>query len=151
MFWAEIWKISEFFIWKFSFFVVKFSVYLNGQVFVMYLNVRSRNPKIIKWEKQPALTDLSSRSCHFFFYIYLNLSLGTAFTAKSHVGSAKTQINLHIIAVWSESSLGILWVAKEAKYLHAASEDSDQTVRMRRLIWLFAGCTGKIVGNALDH
>ena len=34
-FWAEIWIISEFFIWKFSFFVVKFSIYLNRHVFVM--------------------------------------------------------------------------------------------------------------------
>ena len=37
MFWAEIWKISEFFIWKILFFlVVKFSVYLNRRVFVMH-------------------------------------------------------------------------------------------------------------------
>ena len=35
MFWAEIWKISEFFIGKFSFLVVKFSAYLNRHVFVM--------------------------------------------------------------------------------------------------------------------
>ena len=36
MFWAEIWKISEFFIWKIAIFlVVKFSVYLNRRVFVM--------------------------------------------------------------------------------------------------------------------
>ena len=39
MFSAEIWKISEFFIWNFSFvfffFVVKSSVYLNRHVFVM--------------------------------------------------------------------------------------------------------------------
>ena len=36
MFWAEIWKISEFFIWKFSiFFGGKISVYLNRRVFVM--------------------------------------------------------------------------------------------------------------------
>ena len=36
MFWAEIWKISEFFIWNFHvFLVVKFSVYLNRHVFVM--------------------------------------------------------------------------------------------------------------------
>ena len=33
MFWAEIWKISEFFI--FHFWVVKFSIYLNRRVFVM--------------------------------------------------------------------------------------------------------------------
>ena len=35
MFRAEIWKISEFFIWKFSVFEVKFSIYLNRRVFVM--------------------------------------------------------------------------------------------------------------------
>ena len=36
MFWAEIRKISEFFIWKFSFFlVIKYSIYLNRRVFVM--------------------------------------------------------------------------------------------------------------------
>ena len=36
MFWAEIWKISEFFHLKtFQFFVVKFSIYLNRRVFVM--------------------------------------------------------------------------------------------------------------------
>ena len=34
MFWAEIWKISESFIWKFSFLVVKFSLDLNRHVFV---------------------------------------------------------------------------------------------------------------------
>ena len=35
MFWAQIWKISEFIIWKFSVFVVKFSIYLKRRVFVM--------------------------------------------------------------------------------------------------------------------
>ena len=36
MFWAEIWKISEFCIWKLSgFLVVKLSIYLNRHVFVM--------------------------------------------------------------------------------------------------------------------
>ena len=36
-FWAEIWKVLEFFIWKFSFLVIKFAVYLNRHVFVMAL------------------------------------------------------------------------------------------------------------------
>ena len=35
MFWAEIWKISEFFIWKFSVFGSEISIYLNRRVFVM--------------------------------------------------------------------------------------------------------------------
>ena len=37
MFWAEIWKISHIFIWKFSVFDVEFSIYLNRRVFVMDL------------------------------------------------------------------------------------------------------------------
>ena len=34
-----------------------------------------------------------------------------------------------------------LWVAKDPRFLHADSEDSDQTGRMPRLIWVFAGRT----------
>ena len=33
------------------------------------------------------------------------------------------------------------WVAKDPSFLHANSEDSDQTGRMPRLIWVFAGRT----------
>ena len=33
-----------------------------------------------------------------------------------------------------ESSLCAFWIAKDAKFLHADNEDSDQTVRLRRLI-----------------
>ena len=36
-FWAEIWKISAFFSENFHFLVVKFSVYLNRHVFLMFL------------------------------------------------------------------------------------------------------------------
>ena len=54
---------------------------------------------------------------------------------------AKTQIRLGIRPTWPESSLCIQWVAKDQSFLHADSEDSDQTGRMPRLIWVFAGCT----------
>ena len=43
---------------------------------------------------------------------------------------AKTQIRLGICPVWSESSLCAQWVAKDPSFLHADSEDSDQTGRM---------------------
>ena len=35
MFWAGIWKISDFFISNFPFLVVKFAIYLNRRVFIM--------------------------------------------------------------------------------------------------------------------
>ena len=40
-----------------------------------------------------------------------------------------------------QSSLCAQWVAKDQSFLHADSEDSDQTSRMPRLSRVFAGCT----------
>ena len=67
-------------------------------------------------------------------------------TNKVSVRPAKTQISLGIRPVWSESSLCAQWVAKDPSFLHADSEDSDQTGRMPRLIWVFAGRTCHFVG-----
>ena len=55
-----------------------------------------------------------------------------------NVRPAKTQISLGIRPVWSESSLCTQWAAKEPRFLHEDSEDSDQTERMSRLIWVLA-------------
>ena len=62
-------------------------------------------------------------------------------TNKVTVRPAKTQTSLDIRPVWSESSLCAQWVAKDPSFLHADSEDSDQTGWMSRLIWVFAGRT----------
>ena len=51
-------------------------------------------------------------------------------TNKVSVRPAKTQISLGIRPVWSESSLCTQWVTKDSSFLHADSEDSDQTGRM---------------------
>ena len=57
------------------------------------------------------------------------------------VRPAKTQIRLDICPVWSESSLSA-WRKLGPLATHRAhSEDSDQTERMPRLIWVFAGRT----------
>ena len=48
--------------------------------------------------------------------------------------------------VWSESSLCTSWVAKDSLLLHSDSKYSDQTGRMPRLIRVFAGQTGHLVG-----
>ena len=66
-------------------------------------------------------------------------------TNKIRVIPAKTQISLGICLVWSESSLCIQWVAKDPRFPHADSEDSDQTGRMPRLIWVFAGWTATLL------
>ena len=58
---------------------------------------------------------------------------------------AKSQISLGIRPVWSESSLCAQLVVKSPMFLHADSNDSDQTGHPPRL-WVFAGCTGNFVG-----
>ena len=62
-------------------------------------------------------------------------------TNKVTVRPAKIQTSLGFSPVWLESSLSAQWVAKDPGCLHADSEDSDQTGRMPRLIWVFAGRT----------
>ena len=52
---------------------------------------------------------------------------------RRYLRRAKIQISVRIRAGWSESSLGAFWIAKDAKFLNAGSEDSDQKARMRRL------------------
>ena len=53
---------------------------------------------------------------------------------------AKTQISLGIRPVLSVFAVR-LRIAKDPSFLHADSEDSDQTGRMPRLIWVFAART----------
>ena len=67
-------------------------------------------------------------------------------TNKMTVHPAKTQISLGFRPVWSESSLCAQLVAKDQIFLHADSEGSDQTGRMPKLIWVFAGRTCHFVG-----
>ena len=64
---------------------------------------------------------------------------------KWHVRPAKSQISLGIRPVWSVSSLCTQWIAKDTSFLHADSEDSDQTGRMPRLSWVFAGRTATLL------
>ena len=60
-------------------------------------------------------------------------------TIEWHVRPAKTQISLGIRLDWSESSLSALRKLGSLATHWVHSEDSDQTGRMPRLIWLFVG------------
>ena len=61
--------------------------------------------------------------------------------AVGHVRPANIQISLRIPAVGLESSLCVFRLAKDATFLHADNEDSNQTARMRKLILVFVGHT----------
>ena len=66
-------------------------------------------------------------------------------TKNMSVRPAKTQISLGIRPVWSESSLSA-WRKLGPLATHwVHSKDSDQTRRMPRLIWVFAGRTATLL------
>ena len=74
-----------------------------------------------------------------------NLSHLMTKPTKWHVRPAKTQISLGIHPVWSESSMSACRKLGSPATHWAHSEDSDQTGRMPRLIWVFAGRTGFVM------
>ena len=86
--------------------------------------------------------------CDVLLCICINTIWATSWQnlTKWHVRPAKTRNSLGICPVWSEISLCTQWVAKDPRFLHGDSEDSDQTGRMPRLIWVFAGHTCHFVG-----
>ena len=51
-----------------------------------------------------------------------------------HVHQAMIQISICFRIVESESSLGAIWIAKDAMFLQTDNEDFDQTTRIRRRI-----------------
>ena len=85
--------------------------------------------------------------CHILYssaewhHFRQNIWATTWQTNKMSVRLAKTQISLgpsSLISVFVCPQ----WVAKTPSFLHADSEDSDQTARMSRLIWVFDDQTG---------
>ena len=65
---------------------------------------------------------------------------------KWSVHPTKTQISLSVRPVWSEPLLSVWRKLGSLPTYWAHSEDSDQTGRMPRLIWVFAGRTCHFVG-----
>ena len=74
--------------------------------------------------------------------------IGWAMTKPTnwHVPPAKTQVNLGIRPIWSEFSLSAWKTVRFLATHKADSEDSDQTGRTPRLIWVLAGRTCHSVG-----
>ena len=74
---------------------------------------------------------------------------GTEFSVKRTIQPQYDKINnLHLrpSTQSDQSSLCPLRVAKDPRFLHADSEDSNQTGRTPRLVWVFAGRTCHFVG-----
>ena len=76
---------------------------------------------------------------------YQEMSRNVRKRTIGHVRAAKIQISLCNQTVLSQSSIGAFWTDKETACIHANTEDSNQTARMRRLIWFFDGHTSQKV------
>ena len=116
--WNEPYSLGDFLLSKFQ--------------WLLDVQTYEHNVLILPWR----LSDFHVR-CH----IHEEIESRHDKTNKMTVRPAKTQISMGIRLVWSESSLCAQWVAKDPRFLHADSEDSDQTGQMPRLIWVFAGRT----------
>ena len=86
------------------------------------------------------------RLCWLIGSYAINMSQHRTKSTKRPVWWANTPVSLCIQPAWLGFSLILLWIACRLKKAHAISEDSDQTARMRSLIWVFAGRTRLIVG-----
>ena len=134
----------------------------------VYIHVSCMNVHVCEWMNQSIhCTEQECRNklitwmllivYHIFFFLCISWNHHSVLiiaaskepphdkTNKMTVRPAKTQISLGIHPVWSESSLCAQWVAKDRSFLHADSEDSDQTGQMPRLIWVFAGRTATLL------
>ena len=109
----------------------------TSSLFFSFITVRQNSC----WKSFSTYWTIVSTICHFAQSLACTSEPGHNKTNKMSVRPVKTQISLDICPVWSESSLCIQWVAKDLSFLHADSEDSDQTGWMPRLIWVFAGHT----------
>ena len=99
------------------------------------------------WQNQQNVCALSKDSDHLPSLIRVfAVCSGYLRIQAFFMRTTKTLIRLGIRPVWSESSLRAQWVSKDRSFLHADSEDSDQTGRMPSLIWVFAGRTCHFVG-----
>ena len=120
--------------------------FTNTSITVKHLLIKNKN---ISQSKSSLLI------WHYMSYLFLfkhtaaslgNISRLMTKPTQWHVRPAKTQISLGFHPVWAESSLCAHWVAKDPSFLHADNEDSDQTRRMPRLIWVFAERTCHFAG-----
>ena len=129
LWWGSHQKIAKGRYFPFSYLCKKYIISINGILaFCSYVIMNSQTP-ILGWYYS------SKTYIHAIWINFFNELL------------RKTQISLGIRPVWSESLLCAQMVAKGSVLLQADSGDSDQTGRMRRLIWVFAGRTVKIHGN----
>ena len=83
--------------------------------------------------------------------VHFSLGRGTAFSTIFHVRWAKIQIRVCVRAVRSKSSLSALRRFESLATKRMTCRYSDQTVRMRRLIWVFARRTWNLIWNVVPR
>ena len=98
MFWAELWKISEFLSEHFQFFEVKFSIYWNRRVFIMSLH-NPHEETLTHWLTKLRLMKIQINAQADLNLRWAHMSLGTFSDVGSNgyepVGS--NNITIHVM------------------------------------------------------
>ena len=85
-------------------------------------------------------------TCYFVGFVMLQLFWDLLLECNKYLSHLMTKPKKwSVCPAKTQISLGIRW-AKDPSFLHADSEDTDQTGWMPRLIWVFAGHTCHFVG-----
>ena len=96
----------------------------------------------------PVMTTIAVPPC--WPLIPYHLSWDTAFPSRLHMRTARTQTAC-AFAQSDQSRRRALCGLPRSQSILSRTVKTDQIVRVRRLIWVFDGCTCNIIGNAVSR
>ena len=119
-----------------NFCLITYAVTCLNKLLVVWLIIsHRRNPKTALWNKCH-----SDNTIRLYKSLWAQLNRNVRKYTFWHVRKTKTQISLRTCAVCSV--FVVTWRNFASWVIHfVPSEDSDQNMRTRRLIWISVGCT----------
>ena len=113
---------------------------LNIAIYSMFLNTTYNSwQRLILFYRHTVKSSVDDVRITYFSLMVCSMGRNVRKHTFLHVRPTKTQISLRIRSAWSESSLSVWRNFASLVIQNAPSEDTDQTARMRRLIWIFSG------------
>ena len=97
---------------------------------------------------------ISSHKVAWFdlWYIYKLLTIEPGYSISYEIACVPSENSDLFVQPYSLFTLqGTQWVGSDPKLIQVDSNNSDQTVQMSRLIWVFAEHTCSLVGNAVPQ
>ena len=142
---SDVWiliALKNWLTFKYRVFYVDGNAKLVIMTFISAKNMFSSNEK-----SDLKVTCQHHRSKQAYFAEKKNIHLSRLMTKSTKWLCAQRRLRSTWASTQSDqSSLCAQWVGKDPSFLHMDSKDSDQTGRMPRMTWVFAGRTCHFVG-----